>query len=99
MKYFFNKFLKPYITKNQYFSICEIGASKGENTDKLLNLEKIELTVIDPCMDAKLDDKYKKFDHIKVYKDLSLNVICQLSESFDCILIDGDHILYHLLKN
>lgn len=98
---FFEDIIKPFIIENKYRKICEIGAGKGANTDKLLTLSSIELHVIDPCIDRDLFDMYKNRPNIKILKGLSLQVLSCLSEKFDCVLIDGDHnwyTVFHELK-
>jgi SAM-dependent methyltransferase len=94
MNHFADKYLKPYIVENGYRNICEIGASLGENTEKMLSLDSITMTVIDPCFDADLLAKHHDGQRIKVLKGLSLDILPTLSEQFDCILIDGDHNWY-----
>jgi hypothetical protein len=101
MKHFADKYLKPYIVENGYRNICEIGASLGENTEKILELDAITMTVIDPCFDADLFAKHHDGRRIKVLRGLSHDILSTLSEPFDCILIDGDHnwyTVYHELR-
>jgi len=52
------------------------------------------VTVIDPCIDANLQEKYHALKNVSVRKGLSLEVLPKLTEQFDCILIDGDHNWY-----
>lgn len=94
MQYFFDKIIKPCIIENQYSNICEIGSSDGGNVDKLLTFDPASILIIDPCMDVDLVSKYKDIKRVKVFKGLSLDVLPDLSEKFDCILIDGDHNWY-----
>jgi hypothetical protein len=54
----------------------------------------VSLSVIDPCLDADLCEKYGNDKRVAVHKGLSLEVIPRLSEKYDCILIDGDHNWY-----
>jgi hypothetical protein len=54
-------------------------------------LTKVSISIIDPCLDVDLCEKYKDNSRVKVYRGLSLEVLPKLSEKFDCILIDGDH--------
>jgi len=91
MQRFFDKIIKPYIIGNKYTDICEIGAERGDNTDKLLSINSVRLSVIDPCIDADLCNKYENEKRVKVYKWLSLEILPKISQQFDCILIDGDH--------
>ena len=94
MFYFARSFLIPYIIQNKYRFICEIGASHGYTTDKLLEIEDLVVTVIDPCLDTDLLTKFKNNPRVRIHKGLSLNVLEELSDQFDCILIDGDHNWY-----
>lgn len=94
MKHFADKYLKPYIVENNYRNICEIGASLGENTEKILELDSVTMTIIDPCFDADLFAKHHDGRRVKVLKGLSHDILATLSEEFDCILIDGDHNWY-----
>jgi len=94
MKYFYEKALKPFILKEKYRDICEIGAAGGENTDLLAGLENVTVTVVDPCHDADLTSKYAKNKKISVYKRKSLDALRELNQAFDCFLIDGDHNWY-----
>ena len=91
MKYWINKVIHRYCKDFCYESLCEIGASLGGATDKLLKVEGMKVTVIDPCLDADLCAKYSNEKRITLCQGLSLEVIPKLSETFDCILIDGDH--------
>ena len=75
MTYFFEKILKSYIAENKYKSLCEIGASKGANTNKLLQINGVSVSVVDPCLDENLCDKYKNDKRIKVFKGLSLDIL------------------------
>jgi hypothetical protein len=47
---FANKVVKPYIVESGYRLICEIGSRFGENSDALLGLSFVALTVIDPAL-------------------------------------------------
>lgn len=94
MKFFADPVIKPYISAAGYRDICEIGASLGENTEKLLEIESVRVAVIDPCLDADLQNKARNNRRLTVHKGLSLDVLAQISGRFDCILIDGDHNWY-----
>lgn len=101
MKRFAETVIKPYLEENGYRRLCEIGAQFGENTDQLLELGSVHVTVIDPCLDADLCAKCEGRDRITVHKGLSLEVLPTLTEAFDCILVDGDHnwyTVYHELE-
>lgn len=94
MNFFAESVLKPYILEKGYREICEIGASMGENTDKLLELDSVAVSIVDPCVDAHLQLKYEGNPRVRIFKGLSLEVLPTLSTSFDGILIDGDHNWY-----
>ena len=91
MKYWINKVVLRFGEDFGYKSFCEIGASLGGATDKLLAADGIRLTVIDPCLDADLCAKYGSDQRITLCRGLSLEEIPKLPGPFDCILIDGDH--------
>jgi hypothetical protein len=94
MKFFADSIIKPYIKSRGYKRLCEIGASLGENTNKLLELESVSITIIDPGIDADLNEKTNHSPRVNVKKGLSLEVLPHLYEEFDCVLIDGDHNWY-----
>ena len=94
MKYFADSVIHPHIANLHYRDFCEIGASYGENTDRLLENPAARITIIDPCLDTDLEAKYADRDNVQVRKGLSLAVLPHVSECFDCILIDGDHNWY-----
>jgi Methyltransferase domain len=94
MRFFSNRVIKPYIVRSRSRSLCEIGASLGENTEKLLEIDSLVIDMIDPCLDANLRQKYCENKRIRVHKGLSLEVLRGMSGQFDCILIDGDHNWY-----
>ncbi len=101
MRRFTEKFLIPYIATSGYRRLCEIGSQGGSNIDRLLQLESVEITTIDPCIDMNLEDKYRDNPHMHVLKGLSLNMLPKLDGAFDCIMIDGDHnwySVYHELQ-
>ncbi|MBX7256853.1 MAG: class I SAM-dependent methyltransferase [Candidatus Hydrogenedentes bacterium] len=86
--------LKPCIRQFGYVRILEIGAQYGENTDELAELPSVHVTVIDPCVDADLCARHAGNNRIAIRKGLSLDVLPDLTQPFDCILIDGDHNWY-----
>lgn len=94
MRRFTQKFLVPYITLSKYNNLCEIGSQGGSNIDRLLQISSIKITIIDPCVDADLESKYKDSQRIHVKKGLSLDVLPELTDKFDCIMIDADHNWY-----
>jgi len=74
--------------------VCEIGSSQGEGTDLLRSIPRLEITVIDPCLDCDLQSRFSGQAQIDMKKGLSLDVLPTLEEPFDCILLDGDHNWY-----
>ena len=101
MNYFGDKIIKPFCISQNYRRICEIGSRYGKNTDKLLTVPGLTISIVDPCIESDLMEKYRQDPRIKIYADLSLNVLPSLDEPFDAILIDGDHnwyTVYHELK-
>jgi SAM-dependent methyltransferase len=94
MKYFADTIIHPLIARQGYRTFCEIGASYGENTDRLLEIPAARITIVDPCLDADLAAKYKDRGNVQVHRGLSLDVLKEPIETFDCILIDGDHNWY-----
>ncbi len=94
MKYWASKVIEPYIQDFGYKSICEIGASDGKATDKICGLSNIHISIIDPCFDVDLVQKYKHKNNITVYNGLSLEILPTMAKEFDCFLIDGDHNWY-----
>ena len=101
MHTFVKKFIVPLLAKRRWTRVCEIGASFGESTELLAALPSIAVTVIDPCLDCDLEKKFGDTSQVTVKRGLSLEVLPGLHDSFDCILIDGDHnwyTVYHELK-
>lgn len=94
MEDFVSQIVFPLALKRRWTSFCEVGASLGQSTDRLLNLPGACITVIDPCLDLDLSLKYARESRVKVCKGLSLEVLPKLEASFDCILLDGDHNWY-----
>ncbi len=88
---FINPIIIPFIKQNVYQYICQIGVSEGKDTDKLLRVQNVHLTLIDPCLDEDLVSKYRNYPNVEVCKGLSLEILPTMKKSYDCILIDGDH--------
>jgi hypothetical protein len=84
----------PHIIRSNYHNVCEIGSSTGATSEKLLQLTDIKISIVDPCLDEDLDQKFAHTDRVTIHKGLSLDVLPGLSETFDCIIIDGDHNWY-----
>jgi hypothetical protein len=98
---FVRKFIAPLLREWKATRICEIGASFGKSTVLLAALPSVAVTVIDPCLDCDLGKKFADAPQVTVKRDISLAVLPQLEDQFDCILIDGDHnwyTVYHELK-
>ena len=101
MQHFAKSFVVPFLAKWRPTRVCEIGASLGGATELLASVPSIALTVIDPCLDCDLNDKFANNPHVTIKKGISLEVLPDLRDAFDCILIDGDHnwyTVYHELK-
>ncbi len=94
MEDFVAEFIVPLAVKRGWTSFCEIGASLGLGTDRLLTLPDATITVVDPCLDLDLSAKYAQESRVNVCTGLSLDVLPTLNTRFDCILLDGDHNWY-----
>jgi SAM-dependent methyltransferase len=94
MERFLASFIVPLAVKRGWTNFCEIGASLGLGTDRLLTLPDVSITVIDPCLDLDLSAKYAHESRVRVCRGLSLDVLPTLDACFDCILVDGDHNWY-----
>jgi Methyltransferase domain len=94
MQRFVKIFVVPFMRSRKWNRICEIGSCRGEGTDLLRKIPDSKTTVIDPCLDCDLENKFSENSQVIMKKGLSLEVLPQLRESFDCILIDGDHNWY-----
>ncbi len=94
MTFFFESVIRPLIEKNKFRKGLEIGASKGRNTLKLLEINNVQMTIVDPCLDADLVENFKGNNQISMYRGKSLDILPVLTNSFDFILIDGDHNWY-----
>ena len=94
MKNLFPHIIRRIARERGYRRFCEIGASFGENTKNLLTLNPAHVTVIDPCIDADLAQRFASHPTVRVVRGLSLEVLPSLHDKFDCFLIDGDHNWY-----
>jgi hypothetical protein len=101
MQDFVKSFVVPLLARRKWTSVCEIGASLGGSTELLAVLPSVSLTIVDPCLDCDLSEKFAGNPRVTVKKGISLEVLPELSDAFDCILIDGDHnwyTVYHELR-
>lgn len=94
MQDFVESFALPLLRKRHGARVCEIGSRLGGSATALASLSHTEVTVIDPCLDCDLDQKFARNTRVTVKKDISLKVLPDLNDPFDCILIDGDHNWY-----
>jgi len=97
MQRFWQSVVGPIIEAIHPKVIVEIGADTGKNTVNILEYcarESAVLHSIDPVPKFDVDLFKQKYpDNFIFHQALSLNVIHQL-ESFDAVLIDGDHNWY-----
>jgi Methyltransferase domain len=91
---FIRPFVLPLIRRRKWNRICEIGSSQGEATDQFRDIANLEVTVIDPCLDCDLQQKFTGNVSVDMKKGLSLEVLPKIDGPFQCILIDGDHNWY-----
>ena len=73
----------------------------GSSSDVLLGIPRVALTIIDPCLDLDLQQKYERHSRVTIHKGISLDILPRLDKTFDCILLDGDHnwyTVYHELQ-
>lgn len=98
MKEFVTQVVIPLAKKRHWKSFCEIGASLGSSTDRLLALPTVSITLVDPCLDVDLAAKYGQEPRVALRRGLSLDVLPSLNASFDCILVDGDHNWYTVYR-
>jgi len=55
--------------------VLEIGSSQGGSTDQILrDLVGIEVTIVDPCLDADLVAKYRDVPAVTVHPHRSLEL-------------------------
>jgi hypothetical protein len=99
MRTFVRHYIAPLAGSCHWQSICEIGARNGTSTDILLKLPLKHYTVIDPCIDDDLREKYADDSRVRVIKSNSLDALAVggpigVGAAFDCILLDGDHNWY-----
>lgn len=86
--------IKPFLKESKYRTLCQIGVSHGNDTDKLLKLRFVNISIIDPCLDEDLNAKYRVLKNVEILKGLSLEILPKIEKKFDCVLIDGDHNWY-----
>ena len=88
MQEFVAGFALPYLRKRRQAQVCEVGSRFGEAARLLAALPDAKVTVIDPCLDCDLAGKFASQPRITLKKGISLAILPQLSDPFDCILID-----------
>ena len=94
MEYFAHDITLPWIRENGYREILEIGASMGDNSQQILTVPGVHLTMIDPGLDCDLAKKFSHQNNVTAIRDISLKGLTQCTAPFDCIFIDGDHNWY-----
>jgi hypothetical protein len=87
-------FALPLARKKQWRSFCEIGSRNGDSANVLLGLPGVSVSIIDPCLDADLVQRYSHEPRVAVHKAISLEALPMVNGPFDCIFIDGDHNWY-----
>jgi hypothetical protein len=87
-------FALPLARKRQWRSFCEIGSRNGDSANVLLGLPGVSLSIIDPCLDSDLVQRYSTEPRVAVHKAISLEALPVVNGPFDCIFIDGDHNWY-----
>ncbi len=90
--FFAERLTIPLIKKANKKSILEIGSSYGNSIRPILELGDVDVAIIDPCFDTDLLAEFE--GRITLHRGLSLEILPQLEESYDCIFIDGDHNWY-----
>ena len=97
MKRFWNTVVEPILEASQPKIILEIGSSQGVNTENLLEYcrkHDARLHVIEPAPLYDVDALRLEYGERFIFHEgLSLNVLSEI-ESFDAVLIDGDHNWY-----
>jgi predicted O-methyltransferase YrrM len=94
MRRYTKHFIIPLATRYRWQHVCEIGAQFGGGTELLLSVPGLRITVVDPCLDADLEQKFSMHPRIIMRKGLSLDILPILTETYDAFLIDGDHNWY-----
>jgi SAM-dependent methyltransferase len=92
MLFFADKLTIPLIKKTNKRRILEIGSSYGNSIRPILELDGVNVSIIDPGLDADLLAEFGQ--RIALHKGLSLEILPTLEGSYDCIFIDGDHNWY-----
>ena len=91
-------FIAPLAKKYKFRRFCEVGASEGTTTKKLLRLPFETYTVVDPCFDRDLIGEFSNDPRVDVRKSLSLEALPHLEHEYDGILLDGDHNWYTVIE-
>jgi SAM-dependent methyltransferase len=90
--FFAEKLTIPLIRETNKKSVLEIGSSFGNSIRPIVELGDVEVSIIDPGIDADLLAEFG--ERITLHKGLSLEVLPHIPGSYDCIFIDGDHNWY-----
>ena len=95
MQYFWHWAIKPLLRDRGVKSVLEIGSCEGGMPDRLVEaFPGMRVSVVDLCINADLETKFKDVDPITFYQGYSLKVLPKLQGPFDAIFIDGDHNYY-----
>ena len=93
---FWDSTIQPVLEAIGARRVVEIGALRGENTQKMIDAlgPGTEVHVIDPLPQFDPDEHRARFgENYHFHRDLSLNVLDKLP-AMDAALIDGDHNWY-----
>ncbi len=97
MHRYWDVIIRPVLEQHEVTNVVEIGCLYGDNTHKLVNYCRSKegvLYAIDPFPQFDVDTLLEQYKgNFKLYRDLSLSVLPTI-ESYDAILIDGDHNWY-----
>ncbi|HEX4485958.1 MAG TPA: class I SAM-dependent methyltransferase [Terriglobales bacterium] len=88
------RFALPLVREKRWRSFCEIGSRNGDSANVLLGIPGVSLSIIDPCLDADLVQRYATEPRVAVHRAISLDALPVVEGQFDCIFIDGDHNWY-----
>jgi hypothetical protein len=66
MRSYVKTFVMPLVRGERWSRVCEIGASLGEATDMLVSVPTVRATVVDPCLDCDLRQKYANNPRVSI---------------------------------